>query len=144
MNLALEKLKKYGFNERFLTESDLLDICEQENITVLSCDVPTSFYLDVEGEYFIVLQKTLKGLPRDFALAHEISHHLLHCGATTDRAFFLNLLDSKNEVEADALATIALCPRRALYSFDFLEEHPNAFARRVFKNRQKLDFLYGV
>ncbi len=48
------------------------------------------------------------------------------------------------EFEADALATIALVPKLALDSYDFLEEHPNRYARQLFKNRQKLEFLYGV
>lgn len=144
MKLSLEKLAAYGFNEKFLTEADLLVICERENVTVLTLDVPTSFYLALENGFFIVLKKSLKGLQREFALAHELAHHLLHGGNNADRAFFYGLLESKNEIEADALATIALVPKHALESFGFLEEHPNHFARRLFKNRQKLNFLYGV
>jgi hypothetical protein len=46
-------------------------------------------------------------------------------------------------MEADAIATIALVPKHGLSSYDFLEEHPNKFARKVFEDRKKVEFLYG-
>ena len=144
MLLTLKKVSKYGFNRRVLSEDDLLRICEAEKITVLYLDVPTSFYFSFKNKYFIVLKKSLKGLRRTFALAHEMAHHFLHGGKDTANAFFFGLLESKNEFEADAMATIALVPRYMLNSYDFLEEHPNRYARQLFKNRQKLEFLYGI
>lgn len=144
MLFALKKLSKHGFNHRALSEEDLLHICESEDITVLYLDVPTSFYFSVRNKYFIVLKKSLKGLRRTFALAHELAHHFLHGGKDTANAFFFGLIESRNEFEADAMATIALVPRFMLNSYDFLEEHPNRYARQLFKNRQKLEFLYGI
>lgn len=144
MKLSLEKLLRYGFNKRFLTEKDFYAICEQENITVLEMEVSTSFYMCVSGESFIVIKKKLKGLRRVFSMFHELAHHFLHGANRATNAFYFGLLESKVEFEADALATIALVPKFALYSYDFLEDHPNKFAHKVFEDRKKLDFLYGV
>lgn len=70
-----------------------------------------------------------------------IFRRFLHCGNVAVNAFYFGLLESKAEIEADALATIAMAPRFALASFDFLEKHPNRFARQLYRNRQKLDFF---
>ena len=75
---------------------------------------------------------------------HELSHHFLHGGRDKTQAYFLGLLETKNEFEADALAVIALIPLSALKSFDFLEENPNRYAKKIYKDRQKVYFLYGV
>ena len=144
MNLSLHKLKKYGFNSRALTEKDFYQICERENITVLEEDVFTSFYMTVHGKHFIVLKKRLRGLKKLFVMFHEISHHFLHGGKDAANAFYFGLLQSKQEIEADAMATIALVPRYMLNSYEFLEDHPVKFARELFRNRQKLEFLYGI
>lgn len=144
MHYSLEKLKRFGFNEKFLTDKDFYDICEQENITVLEMDVTNSFYMSVKRKSFIILKKKLKGLQKSFAMFHELSHHFLHGTNEGTSAFYFGLLNTKDEFEADALATIALVPRFALSSYDFLEEHPNRYARQLFRNRQKLEFLYGV
>jgi Zn-dependent peptidase ImmA (M78 family) len=144
MKFSLNKLSDCGFNRKFLTEKDFYDICEKENITVLEIDVSTSFFMTVEGKSFIVLKSRLKGLPRVFTMFHELAHYFLHGANRGTNAFYFGMLQSKAEFEADALATIALVPRFALNSYDFLEEHPNRYARKLFKNRQKLEFLYGV
>ena len=144
MKLSLEVLTKHGFNRRILTEKDFYEICESEKITVLEMDVFTSFYMSAAGRHFIVLKKRLKGLRKTFAMFHELAHHFLHGGRESPNAFYFGLIESKQEIEADAMATIALVPKFMLDSYDFLEEHPNRYARQLFKNRQKLEFLYGI
>lgn len=144
MIFSLEKLSQFGFNEKFLTEHDFYEICEQENITVLEMEVSTSFYMSVSGKSFIVLKKKLKGLRKTFTMFHELSHHFLHGGNRATNAFYFGLLNTKAEFEADTLATIALVPNFALRSYEFLDEHPNRYAKQLFRNRQKIQFLYGV
>lgn len=144
MNLSLTKFNKYGFNEKPQTEADFYRICEIEKIIILEKDVTTSFYMNVSGKSFIVLKKRLKGLRRLFAMFHELAHHFLHGSRHAASAFYFGLLESKAEFEADALATIALVPRPMLRTFDFLDEHPNRYAKKLFRDRQKLYFLYGV
>lgn len=144
MILSLKKLSRYGFNRRILTEADFYRICEMLRITVLEMDVSRSFYMSVGGKSFIVLAEKLKGLKKTFVMFHELAHHFLHGARDRASAFYFNLLDDKNEFEADALALIALIPVSSLRSFDFLEEHPNRYARKLYKDRQRLYFLYGV
>lgn len=144
MKLSLEKLADYDFNVRPLSENDLLRVCESEQITVLFLDVATSFYFCAKSKFYIVIKRTLRGLRRTFALAHELAHHFLHVGNLTETAFFFGLIQSKNELEANAFATVALVPLSALNDYAFLEDHPNAFARKLFEDRKKLYFLYGV
>lgn len=144
MNLSLEKLTRFGFNRQMLTEADFYRICERENVTVLEMNVSVSFYMTVKGKAFIVLNARLRGLKRAFTMFHELAHHFLHGARHVESAFYFGLLDTKQEFEADALATVALLPLDALQTFDFLEEHPNRYARKLYRDRQKLNFLYGV
>lgn len=144
MNLSLEKLKPFGFNERELTETDFFEICERERIEVLELDIDNSFIMSAKGKSVIVISRKLKGLKRRFAMFHELAHYFLHGGRSLESAFFLGLLDTKNETEADAVATIAIVPRRSLECFSFLENHNNRYARKLFDDRQKIEFLYDV
>lgn len=144
MNL-FSSLSLDGLNERRLTDSDLDAICERDRITVLAEDVATAFYLSVMDRHLIVIPKRLRGLKREFAIWHEIGHHLLHGGRDAGtQAFWYGLLETRNEAEANAFATIALIPRPALDSYDWLEENPSRFAQQLWRDRQRLLFLYGV
>jgi len=131
---------------RSLTETDAEAICEKEQITVLEANVPNSFYFCCYGRHFIVLKKSLRGLKKLFELFHEIGHFYCHAGRDANtQAFFYGLIEHKNEVEANIFATIAICPASALDNYDFLESHPRSrFARNLFKERQRLDFLYQL
>lgn len=134
-----------GLNERRLTERDLEMICERDRVTIVPQDVTTSFYMSVLDRHFIVIPKRLRGLKREFVIWHEISHHLLHGGRDAGtQAFWFGLLETRNEAEANAFATIALCPRPALDSYDWLEENPGRYAKHIWNERQRLLFLYGV
>lgn len=100
--------------------------------------------MSVGGKSFIVLSKKLKGLKKTFVMFHELAHYFLHGARDTASAFYFNLLDDKNEFEADALALVALIPVSSLNSFQFLEDHPNRYARKLYKDRQRLKFLYEI
>lgn len=144
MKYSLEKLKKYGFNERQLSADDFYNICEVENITIIEMETSTSFYMTANNKSFIILKKNLRGLRRNFTQFHELAHHFLHGGRGITGAFYFGLLDNTQELEADALALIALIPLPELKSYEFLEDHPNRYAVKLFRERQRLYFLYGV
>ncbi len=134
-----------GFNERRLTENDLTGICEDDRIRILAEHVGTSFYLSVMGCRLIVIPERLRGIAREFALWHEIGHHLMHGGRQAGPdAFFLGLLETRNEAEADAFAAVALVPRPALASYDWLEENPGPDALRIWQRRTRLLETYGI
>lgn len=136
------RLSKYGFNKRALTDADFYRICEAEKIKILEIDSPTSFYFSCEGRFHIVIEKKLKGLKRTFSMFHELGHHFMHGGDAMPHAFFFRMTANRNELEADAFATAALCPIAELNGFDFLEHHPNRFAKKLYDDRKKLKFLY--
>lgn len=144
MNLSLRKLIKYGFNRQSLTEADFYSICEKEGIEIIERYQTNSFYWRMEGVPFITIGTRTRGLKRLFKMFHELSHHFLHSGQEPNEVFFFGLGDHKQEFEADAFATIALIPKHKMGDYQFLDDHPNKFAKQVFENRQKLDFLYGV
>jgi len=144
MNLILRTVEKYGFNNKQLTEADFHRICETEGIRVVEMDVHTSFYLAAAGLRMIVIRRQLRGAAKLYAQFHELAHALLGHGRHGTAAFYHGLVSSHEEFEADALATIALVPRGALASNDFLDEMPTRFGKRLFRERQRLAFLYGV
>lgn len=144
MFFILTKIQKNlpDFNTRSLTEDDFYTVCESENITVIEHDKPFSWWMTVEGKPFIVLNKRLRGLKRLYVMWHELGHHFLHFGSEANQVYFSELIKSKTELEADALAIIAICPKQI--GNDFLEENPTKFARKLLKEREKLLFLYGI
>lgn len=144
MRRFIEKYAHLGVNNRCLTEADFSIICEAEGIEIIETNGKFSWYMTVEGQPFIVLPRRKRGLKRLFAAFHELAHHFRHSGHAPNQVFFHGLAHNKDEIEADAFATVCLCPKFAVASYDFLEEHPNKFAAKVFKNRQKLEFLYGI
>ena len=136
MKLLLEKLRPFGFNVRRLHESDLLEICDRGGITVRFDTTPRAFYLGG----VITIPARYRGLRREFAIAHELTHHLYHvCGASPKVIYFEGIdKKSKEEIEADAMATIALMPDPA----QALDN--SRFAREVKRERDRLRFLYQL
>lgn len=144
MNLSLEKLSKYGFNQKALTERDFYRICEMEGVEVIEDPRVTNiFYMTFEGRPFIVLGNSTKhrGVKRLFAMFHELAHHFLHSQRHAANAFYFGLVESKQEFEADAFAAIALIPARDLGKPEILDEYPRGFARKIYNDRIRLGFL---
>ncbi len=143
MNILLEKSACYGINERFFDEDYTLGILEAAGVTV-KFNQDFTAYLTIDGKPYIAIKKGLKGLKKLFAILHEFGHHLLDCGNEPNQIHFFGGGDEKAEFQADCFATIAMLPAKGLNDHQFLEDHPVKFARQIYENRQKLDFLYGV
>lgn len=141
---SLTGLPLPGFNARPLEEQDFYTICEREGITVLEWKVPTSFYMSCSGEKVIVLKQGERGLRRLFAAYHELGHHFLHGGEYDSISLFRGPRDSKDEIEADAFAAIALCPDVCLKDFEWLGRHSDDFAVRVWVIRNRIFREYGI
>lgn len=133
-----------GFNAKPLGEEQFYLICEREGITVFERKVPTSFYMRCDGEDIIVLKESERGLRRLFSAYHELGHYFLHGGEADALALFRGLRTSKAEVEADAFAAIALCPRLCLHNFAWLDEHGDDFAPRIWLMRNMIYERYGI
>lgn len=145
MNLLLEKLRPLGFNDRPLTETDFHRICEAEHIEIVWSDTKFSFYFSAFGLSCITLPKRLRGLRLLFAMYHELAHHFLHAGKQPS-VLWLKMPheNGKEETEADALACIALIPKRDLGKFGILDEYPRGFAKKIYNDRLRIYFLFGV
>lgn len=141
---TLTTLPVDGLDVRPLTEEDFFEICRREDITVLEQDVPTSFYMRCDSVPVIVLKRSERGLRRLFSAFHELGHHFLHGGRSDSLALFRGSRESKSELEADAFAAIALCPATALQNFKWLDEHPEAFAARIWLMRNYIKDTYRI
>ena len=142
MLLSFVTLAKYGFNQRRLTEVDFYSICESRGITVLEKDVATSFYFFLLGREVIVIDSKLTGVKREFAMWHEASHALLGSTNNGPRALFHGMVDSPEEDEADAFASIALIPKENIEDASFAENCCCGFAAKVYELRCRLFQTY--
>jgi Zn-dependent peptidase ImmA (M78 family) len=143
MHFLLSKVKKYKINVRPQTENDFHSICEAEGIEVIWSNDKFSWYMTIEHEPFIVLPKRKRGIKLLFDMFHELGHHFAHYGEAPNQVFFHGLKDDKYEFEADAFATVAICPITVLKGEIEFEED-SRFARKVRKDRDKLYFYYQV
>lgn len=127
-----------------MSEKDFYSICEAENIIVVEKSVPTAFYMRCSGKDVIVLKKGEYGLRRLFSAFHELGHYFLHGGEGDSVALFRGPRSSKEEVEADAFASIALCPQVCLTNFSWLSDNESDFAARVWVIRNRIYRDYGI
>jgi hypothetical protein len=146
MFLSLATLAKYDFNKRRLTETDFYAICEQRSISVLELDVLTSFYIyhPKLDRKTIVLDCKLRGVAREFAMFHELSHALLSSRLNDPQALFMGMCDTKEEYEADAFASIALIPRARLLDTSFVDDCCCGTADEIYEKRLHIYETYGV
>jgi Zn-dependent peptidase ImmA (M78 family) len=143
MKYILNGLSKYDIGLRPLTEDDFYRICEAENIEVVWSDKKFSFYLaDPEFDiYCITLPKRRKGLRLLYEMFHELGHHFMHVGSEPAAAFS-GLTNTKDELEADAIALVALIPRSKLKEMAFLDG--SRLGDHLYNERLRLYFLYGI
>ena len=144
MFLSLATLAKYDFNKRRLTEQDFFEICNQRKIVVEELDIPTSFYIYLLGKELIAIDRKLRGVVREFALFHELSHALLSAKTNGPKALFMGMCDSREEDEADAFATIALIPLNKIEDTSFVDDCCCGVARKIYEKRLHLYRTYGV
>ncbi len=124
-------------NEQPLTEAALLEICEQLQAKVYDLPLENQgYYVRRGSDKFIFLKKSLGYLRRLETFSHETAHL-----ATHEPCHFLEF---RHEQEAYAFALIALIPLESLRSGSFLEENESYYAFKLWKERRRIYFLYGV
>jgi hypothetical protein len=143
MKHLLKRAEAFGIGIRPLDENDFHNICLREKIVVIWSDEKFSFYFATSGQAFIVLPKRLKGLKLLFAAFHELGHHIFSAGVDTT-VMWKDMPHEKDEQEADAIALLSIIPREYVGRTDFLDMYPLSFARRIYEERLRLYFLYGV
>lgn len=151
MLLALATIKRVipGFGERPLTAEDFYRACRR--LRVKGHTIPLrvdGFYMCTpRGGAHIYVNSRLNGLRWLYVAWHEVAHHVLHAPKDVTVAFFRNVsLGSKEDVEAEAAASIAMLPepklRRLLATPR--EEWEHGITEEMVGHRLKVLDTYGV
>lgn len=139
----IESLSQRGIGVHPINERDFYQICEAEGIEIIWSEERFSFYFSTDFGKFITLPKRLTGLKLLFAGLHELGHHFLSAGKPYAVEWH-NMHDGRDEAECDAVALIALMPIGYLHRTDFLDTYPQTYAKKLYDERLRLYFLYGV
>lgn len=132
MQLSFSRIKTYfpNLNETPIKIEDCQKVLTAQNIPLLEVRLKRRGYhlynFDTKQD-FIAVKRGLKELQYIETLFHEIGH-----------VFGLS------EFEANAFRLIAIIPQPALMSFDWLHDHPTAYALKLWNERRRVYFLYGI
>jgi Zn-dependent peptidase ImmA (M78 family) len=106
----IKKLKPYGWNNKEFTEEDFWHFVKLERVAVWTAEMGEA------GRYFIYrdhpiigLHPSVVGITLLWVMYHELAHHWLHVPCA-----FGYSSDSKEDLQADAIATPMLIPKRLL------------------------------
>lgn len=137
--MAYDIIKKLipAYNERALTEDDFSFLADTNEIGV--CELPLKkrgYHAWDAGIDCVFIRKTLKGLKWLETAFHELFHALLQVPC--------DFLHDRQQKEVVALCLIALIPLPMMENYLFLEENPTPHAKKLFREREKVYFLYGV
>jgi Zn-dependent peptidase ImmA (M78 family) len=127
MQFALAAIKQVipDLNKRPLTAEDFYRVCRRLKVKVHELPLRgiDGFYMVFRGKGHIYLDSRLRGVRWLMTAFHELGHALLHSPPSITVAFFCNVLDTKEDREAEAFASIALVPepllRRILKDKDY-------------------------
>lgn len=140
MNLSLPKLTRVlpALNKRVLTESDFWQVCAAREIEVVERRMnKKGYYVPHQCGDLIFIDSRLKSFYWLEVAYHELFHALLHYPAP--------FLSGKHQFEADAFMIMALCTLESLTDAEFLRQAKHCRALRfIIRERQRLNFLYGV
>lgn len=139
MMLSYQRIKEVipAFNERPLTPEDFFFLTETNDIDVCEMKLKRrGYHVWDDGDDYIFIKKTLRGLKWQETAFHELFHALVQVP--------LAIIHRKQQLEASAFALIALVPLPMLRDYDFLEQNPTRHAYWIYRERQRVYFLYGV
>lgn len=139
MNTVFRIVKGFipHFNERQVTENDCFFLVDLKHIDFTEMKLKRrGYHVFDDGIDYVFVKKTLRGLKWLETAIHELFHVIT--GAPMDE------IHDKQQREVVALCLIALIPLPMMMDYRFLEENPTPYARRLFREREKVYFLYGV
>jgi Zn-dependent peptidase ImmA (M78 family) len=126
-----------AFNERALTAEDFFVLGETSQIDIAELKLKKrGYHVWYEGDDYIFIKKGLRGLKWLETAFHELFHAVLQVP--------MKSMHAKQQLVANAFALIALIPLPMLNDYSFLEENPTTHAYWLFKERQRVLFLYGI
>jgi Zn-dependent peptidase ImmA (M78 family) len=138
-----------GFGERPLTAEDFYRICRRLKVKAHTIPLRVDgFYMFTpRGGAHIYINSRLRGLRWLYVAWHELAHHLLHAPKDVTVAFFCNVKpDSKEDVEAEAAASIAVLPAPKLRRIVATprEEWEHGITEEIVETRLRVLGTYGV
>lgn len=149
MNLIVEKIKENcaEWNARQLTETDFYDFCQRHDILVI--ETPLRYQIKamlwfVENEYVATINSRLHGVPRLFAMWHEIGHFILHSPNKTIGTYFwgneriYSHQNRREENQADFFALCALIPFMSVSTKSFNELLDEGFTEKQLQKRKEI------
>ena len=104
---AEELIRKFGFGEPPI---DLRQIADGLGIEVIEMTMPNWFFgvlVNLKGDFYIALNKSMPEHRKNFTMAHEIAHHQLH---GTELAYMKNCKRDYFHREADIFAAELCMP----------------------------------
>ena len=109
----IKQLLPLGWNRRQFTEIEFFDFANQSGVAVWinRIDVPGRYFY-YRGRPIIALHSDLEGYTKLWVYLHELAHHWLH--VPRDDFFyseFSYLMETKEDLEADAIATPMVIPK---------------------------------
>lgn len=150
MKLLLESARRHfpDFNRRALSLEDFTSFCRRNRIKVHSIPllVP-GFFMLTGGRPHLYVDDGRRGVTWLHAALHELAHYLFHTPPYETAAYFYRLRPrTREEVEADAFAIIALIPqgllKKLMESEDYAED--NGLPSELLKERAELFARYGI
>ncbi len=132
MILTFQRLKLTFpyLNRKKLTVADFYAAADKFQVDIFEIRLKLRgywFFDLAEKQDYIFLQKGQTGLKWLETAYHEI-FHALGC----------------SEYEANAFGLVAMIPQINLFDYSFLEDHPTRHVAKLFREREKVYFLYGV
>lgn len=150
MKLLLASLRRHfpDVNRRPVTVEDFEAFCRRRRITVHSIPLRVpGFFMVTRGQPHLYVNSALRGVAWLHAALHELAHYLLHTPPYETVAYFYRLKPhTREEVEADAFAILALIPqsllKRLAESEEYAEDH--GLPSELLKERAELFARYGI
>jgi hypothetical protein len=132
----------HGIGLRPQDERDFYRICDLESIDTI-WSYATAYCSTPYGS-IISLDKKAKGIELMFGAWHELGHHFVSIGRPFTLEFF-GTGEGRDELRADAIALIAICPTNYLHQLrEILDVAPRKAARKIYDERLRLYFIYGI
>lgn len=150
MNLLLAAIKREfpDWNRRAFTMEDFYRYCRRKGIKVHEMPMLVAALYGVKrGRPHIYLDSRTKGVARLHAAWHELGHYLLHTPPYESVTYYYRLRpQTREEIEADAFAIVALIPEPLLKKLLAAEEYAEDYglSAELLKERCELFARYGI
>jgi Zn-dependent peptidase ImmA (M78 family) len=134
MKRILKQLSIYGWNKRAFTYEDFVYFCLADKVVVFegTRGFPGEYFIR-RGRPIILLHPKLQGYIKTWVAFHELAHHWMHVPSTFGYA-----LETKEDLQADAIATPMLIPFAWLKQPGLFELWEQGYPPSLLERRKKI------